>query len=510
MRAQNNKLYEKILKISSPLSVLISALWFIFLPQYYRLGYVLLALSGVMLVLLALLNTEKISLFFRKKNSIRGINAVVTIVLVLLVAGAINYIAYRNEKRVDLTRSSVNTLSDQTIKVLKGLKDKIHFMAFLDPAVEGASFKHAMERYSYYTDQISYEIVDPNKEPVKARNYNITRYGTIIGFLNDSETRIESLTEEDLTNSIIKLTRTGKKKIYFLSGHAERDIDSDDAEAYSALKKIMSGQSYIAEKLDLLSSGNIPKDSSLLIIAGPKKTFFEKEISIIENYMKSGGPVFMLSDPSSPKYTVSPDDNVNRILSNFGIKLRNDIIIDPQSKLFGVTEAMPVVQIYDRSNPITADFKEVTIYPFAQSLDVSKADKKKYEIVELCRTADTSWGETGAKTGKIYFDKKMDNIGPLDVCVLVSDKQDRNFVVFGNSSFVTNQYVSHAANSDIFMNVVSYLVEDQDLISIRPKTDEAGKFIMPGGLLVGLFTVYVVPFSILAGGIVYWHKRRKK
>jgi ABC-type uncharacterized transport system involved in gliding motility auxiliary subunit len=510
MQFKNNGMYKKILQVSLPIAVLLSALWFIFLPQYYRFGYALLTLSVLLLILFSLINKEKICSLLNNKNSVKGVNTIITVVLIILIVGAVNYIASRNEKRIDLTRSGINTLSDQTVKVLKGLRDKVHFVAFLDPSAEGASFNYAMEKYSYYTDQISYEIVDPNKEPIKARNYNITRYGTIIGFLNDNETRIESLTEEDLTNSIIKLTRTGKKKIYFLSGHGERDIDSDDTEAYSALKKIMSGQSYVVEKLELLSSGSIPRDSSLLVIAGPKKAFFGKEIDVIQDYMKNGGPVFILSDPSSPRYTTRPDDNVNRLLNNFGIKLRNDVIVDPQSKLFGVTEAMPVVQTYDQGNPITAGFKEVTIYPFAQSIDVSKADKKKYDVVELCRTTEASWGKTGVKTGKIYFDKAKDNLGPLDICVLVSDKQDRNLVVFGNSSFITNQYVSHAANSDIFMNVVSYLVKDQDLISIRPKTDESGKFIMPGGLMVGLFTVYVVPFSILTGGIIYWYKRRKK
>ncbi|MCX6111962.1 MAG: GldG family protein [Proteobacteria bacterium] len=447
MELKKNK-YEKILKVGIPVLMAVSLLWFVFLPHYYRFGYVLLILTGVVLIFAAIINRNKICLCFKDRKNLKSVNAVTTIILTVIIIGAVNYIAYRNERKMDLTRAKINTLSDQTVKVLKNLKDNVHFTAFLEPATDGASFEYAMEKYKYYTNNISYEVVDPNKDPIKARNNNITNYGTVIASVNNNEARFESLTEEDITNSIIKLTRTGKKKIYFLSGHGERDIDSDNAEDYSFIKKIITGQSYTAEKLNLLTLKTVPQDANLLIIAGPKKIFFEKEISAIQNYIKNNGAVFILSDPSSPKYTITPNQNVNRILAGFGVKLMDDVIIDPQSKLFGVTEAMPVIQSYDS--------------------------------------------------------------GPLDLGILISDKKNNDIVVFGNSSFVANQYVSHAANSDIFMNAVSYLAKDNDLISIRPKTDESGRFSMPGGLLVGLFTVYVVPFSILASGVVYWYKRRRK
>ena len=502
--------YEKILKVVIPLLPVVCLLWFIFFPQYYRFGYALLILTCGAFVFVVYNNRNDIWSSFKDRKNLKTLNALTTVFLAFVIIGAINYIAYRNEQKMDLTRAKVNTLSDQTIKVLKNLKDKVHFIAFLEPATEGASFEYAMDKYKHYTKYISYEVIDPNKDPMMARNKNVTTYGTIIASLDDNEARFESLTEEDLTNAIIKLTRTGKKKIYFLSGHGERDIDSIEPEDYSSIKKIMTGQNYQAEKLNLLTLKAVPQDASVVVIAGPKKVFFEKENTALENYVKNGGSLFILSDPSSPKNTITPNQNVNKFLASYGVKLRDDIIIDPQSKLFGVTEAMPVIQSYDPMNPITAGFREVTIYPFSQSIDVSKVDKGRYTVAELCRTTPESWGATESKTGTIRFNKGKDNSGPLALCVLISDKQDRDVAVFGNASFVSNQYASHAANSDMFMNVVSYLAKDKDLIAIRPKMDEAGRFAMPGGLLVGLFTVYVLPFSILSGGVVYWYKRRKK
>lgn len=506
----NYYMTKKILKIIGLSSFVLFFLWFLFLPQYYRFSYALLTLSILCALVYAIINRAEILLWFKDKKSLMSLNALISVTVVVVIAGAINYIANNSEKKVDLTRSKVNTLSEQTIKVLKNLDKDIHFIAFLDPATEAVSFKYAMEKYSYYTNKISYEIIDPDKDPIKARSYNIIKYGTIIASLKDKEARFESLTEEDITNSIIRLSRNTQKKIYFLTGHGERNIDSEDSSDYSMLKRIMTGQGYTVEKLNLLVNKGVPADANLLLIAGPVKSFFDKEVKEIQKYMSKNGPVFILSDPSMPNTTISANDNVNKIIKVIGLRLRNDVIVDPQSKLFGVTEAMPVVQLYDPNNQITSNFNEVTIYPFSQSIDTSKMNKTKFDIVELCRTGNTSWGETEAKEGKISFNNDKDNRGPLDLCILVTDKKEQELVVFGNSSFVSNQYISHAANSDLFMNTVSYLVKDNDLISIRPKMDDAGKFMMPGGLMVGLFVVYVVPFSILSGGLVYWYKRRKK
>ncbi|MEI6092141.1 MAG: Gldg family protein [bacterium] len=501
---------KKILKTTALTCFILFFLWFLFLPQFYRFAYALLIISALSAITLAVLNRKEIGLWFKDKKSLMSLNALISVIVVLLIASGLNYIANNNDKKLDLTRAKVNTISNQTIKILKSLNKEIHFIAFLDPAIEGVSFKYAIEKYSYYTNKISYEIVDPDKDPIKARNYNIVKYGTIIATLNGNEVRFESLTEEDLTNSIIRLSRNTKKKIYFLSGHGERSIASDDASDYSILKKTMTGQGYTVENLNLLSNSGVPSDTNLLIIAGANKAFFDKEVKVIQEYIDRNGPVFILSDPSMPNTTINANNNVNKIISALGLRLRNDVIVDPQSKLFGVTEAMPVVQLYDKNNPITSNFNEATIYPFAQSVDASKVNKSKFDLIELCKTGNSSWGETEAKEGKISFNKDRDYRGPLDLCVLLSDKKDKDIAVFGNSSFVSNQYISHAANSDLFMNTVSYLVKDNDLISIRPKIDEAGKFMMPGGLMVGMVVVYVIPFSILSGGLVYWYKRRKK
>ncbi|MBN1113908.1 MAG: Gldg family protein, partial [Oligoflexia bacterium] len=347
---------------------------------------------------------------------------------------------------------------------------------------------------------------------VKARSYGVDKYGVIVAVMGGKETTFDKLTESDITNAIIKLSRKEKKMIYFLTGHGERDIESEQPEGYLSAKKALDGQSYDIGTLNLMSAGAVPNDSALLIIAGPKKAFFKKEAELVEKYIKSGGAVYILSDPGDGKSGVTAKNNVAMILDGFGVRLRDDIIVDPISRLFGVGEAMPVVQTYDSAHDITSEFNETTFFPFAQSVDLSGVNRDKYVVTELCKTTPSSWGEMESKSGTISFNKDRDIKGPLVVAAVISAVEESNsmqLVVYGNSGFVSNQFINHAGNLDLFMNTVSFLAQDDDLISIRPRKSAAGTFELPGGNLVPILSVYLLPFLILVTGIIFWFRRRK-
>ncbi len=506
-KMSNRALYIALISLS-----LSCILWYFFFPEFYRVTYTILSLGCFLLLCLVLKNRKQIRSFIKNKFKAKTVNMLTSLVMLLAIIVAFNYIVNKNEYRIDITRNRINTLSEQTIKILKNLKDNIHYIAFIDQASQGAYFRNIMAKYSYYSQKISYEIVDPNKEPLKARAYNVTNYGTVIALKGNEESRADFITEEALSNLIIKLTRAEKKQIYFLSGHMERALYSEDPDSYSMVKDRISSQGYNIDELNISKTGRIPKDTNLLVIAGAKKRFFDTEVNLITDYIKKGGAILVLSDPSLPEEKLGPNDNVNRVLSKFGIIMNNDIIVDPSARMFGLTDAMPVVQDYDSSSVISADFKEPTIYPFAQSIDSSKVDTKMYNIYNFCKTSSSSWGELDSRKGNISFDKGRDSQGPLNICVnLVEEKENGvNIVAFGNSSFVSNKYVSHVANIDIFMNSISFLLNDEDLLAIRPRVDESGKVVLPSSPVFALMSVYIVPIAVLVFGTVYWYRRRRR
>ncbi|MFQ6618296.1 MAG: hypothetical protein ACE5QV_06375, partial [Fidelibacterota bacterium] len=84
-------------------------------------------------------------------------------------------------------------------------------------------------------------------------------------------------------------------------------------------------------------------------------------------------------------------------------------------------------------------------------------------------------------------------------------------VVVGDSDFASNMYFGNQGNGDFFMNIVSWLVEDEDLISIRPKSPEDRRVTMTvkqSRLVLYLSSVFL-PLSIISIGIIIWVKRRR-
>jgi ABC-type uncharacterized transport system involved in gliding motility auxiliary subunit len=457
-----------------------------------------------------------IKAFFTKKGVRKGTNDLLAVVLVFAILAVVNYIFSNHQFKKDFTRAKLNSLSEQSINVTKKLKEDVNFIAFIK-TTDAFAFRKVIDMYSYYNDKIKYEIVDPNKEPIKTRNYNISKYGTIILISGSgNETRIEdmNIAEESITNALIKISRKEKKIIYFTEGHGEKGMDTAQSDGFSEFKKLLEGQSYTVSSLSLVSMDTIPADAKAVVLAGPTKAFFGKEIDLLNTYFERGGSILVLSDPSSPKQPVKPNENVGKLLNPKGIILNDDLIVDPMSRLFGVGEAMSVVQTYDKANKITADFNAMTVYPFAQSLNIEKVDREKYDVSELCKTMPTSWGEVSSKQGEIEYNEGKDHKGPLTVAAIMSSKGENKkgtIAVFGNSVFAANQFINHAGNGDLIMNTISYLVKDEDLISIRPKSDEKGVFTMPSGGInfVAMASVWMLPLLLLSAGVVFWYRRRK-
>ncbi|MDL1972923.1 MAG: GldG family protein, partial [Deltaproteobacteria bacterium] len=137
----------------------------------------------------------------------------------------INLIFSRHRLRFDLTATKRYSLSTQTIKVLKNLKRPVKVIGFFATGAERNKAKELLEEYSYRSSKFKYTFIDPDRHPLEAKRYGITTYNTIVISCGEKEEKVSSTTEEAITNALIRVTRPGKKTIYFLSGHGEHPID---------------------------------------------------------------------------------------------------------------------------------------------------------------------------------------------------------------------------------------------------------------------------------------------
>lgn len=445
------------------------------------------------------------------------INSIVAIVAVLAILTGLNFLSARHHRRVDLTSGGRFSLSDQTRKIVKGLKADVQIYAFFQGT--DAKLDDLLREYAYLSPHFRYEFIDPDKKPALAKTYEVSRYGTIVLAAGDKEEKVLETSEEKITNALIKVSREGKKTVYFIDGHGEKDIDDVNREGYSAVKKALQGENYDVKKWVLAREDSIPSNCSVLVVCAPRVEPFPRELELIDRYLRKGGSALALLEPDRPA-------TLEGLLKPWGVRPGNDLVLDVSGvgRLFGVGPTIPLVSTYEYHD-ITKDFKVMTFYPTTRSVSPRDSLPAGLSVRPLLKTTRSSWGETRIEGADWKFDEKEDLRGPVPLAVAVTreiegdgvggeeapaKKPSARMVVFGDSDFASNVYFTASGNGDLFLNTVNWLAGEEEMIAIRPKEAEDRRVAMTARQTKMVFygTVIALPLLVLGVGIVVRVRRR--
>ncbi len=457
---------------------------------------------------------------FKKKTMTQGLNWLVTVAIVISILGVLNFLSEKHPFKYDTTKNKVHTLSDQTAKLIKGLKTPLK-ATFFGKMGDREQKRALLDNLRDLNPKFEVEYVDPDKEPTRAKQLQIKKYGTLVLNYGTKEQKMDEVTEEKLTNTLIKLLKDKNATLCFITGHGEKSISSNEAEGYQGIKKGLEGQSYDTKEFTLAQEAKIPADCSAIAILGPTKAFFDPEVKAIRDYLAGGGRALIALDVSIKGTETSPE--LVAVLKDWYIGVGNALIIDPLSKMLGVDAAVPIVATFSKENPIAKEFtaQQNCYFPFTRPLDVIAGAPADLKIQWIAKTTPKSWAETDFKelgAGKVQFTKGADKEGPLTTMMAVEGKlkgsttaTKTRLVVFGTSVFASNNYSRFGANVDLFLNSASWVLEDESLISIRSKEEGPGKVELSqqAGKFIFLLTVILIPLSIAIGGIVMWVIRKK-
>jgi ABC-type uncharacterized transport system involved in gliding motility auxiliary subunit len=380
--------------------------------------------------------------------------------------------------------------------------------------------------YKNRNSKISFEFVDPDKQPQLAQQHQVTvygdfqnpmsgenfRYGTTILQMGDKTERIEKqnepLREEDLTNTLTKIVKGEKKTIYFVTGHGEKAIDSTDKTGYSLAKTDLEKESYVTKSVNLASENKVPDDTTVLVIDGPTAEPFANEIEMVDNFLKGGGSVLVMLDPEAA--------SLKDLMNKWSVDVGNNVVVDASGmgRLMGMGAAVPLVASYG-THPITDRMRVMTFFPMARTVSAPATPAEGVTVDKLLNTSDRSWGDTDIKSGEAEFNEGKDMKGPVSLAVAVSKDAGENkktrLVVYGDSDFASNAYYGTAGNGNLFTNTINWLARDENFISIKPKSSEDRRLEMTEaqGRLVSYLIVLMLPIGILITGVSVWMRRRK-
>ena len=412
-----------------------------------------------------------------------GSHSLVTTLLVTAIIGVINFLGARNQLKLDLTRNKVHTLSDQTRKILGGLKSPVKAVYFAK-VPQREQFRPFLENYrSLNPSKFSLEYVDPDKEPIRTKQAGIKKYGTLQLVAGERDTQVDEITEEKITNGLLKVLKDRNPQLCVLTGHGEKSFTSGEPDGFDSMRKELNGQAFDVVELNLVTTAKIPETCTALAIWGPSKAFFPQESALISAYSKAGGSLLVGMDLAFEGMDSAQD--LNPILASLGVRLERALLVDPAIRAMELDSSVLIVNQFSREQPITRELTNGVALPFARPVTKISQGTEAPAPSPLLTTSTKAWAEANLKgllAGKAEFTVGQDTMGALNPAVTVErpgtgQKKSRS-VVFGSSSFANNTFSRMLSNSDLFLNAAAWVLEDDTSISIRPKDQDAGKIEM--------------------------------
>lgn len=446
-----------------------------------------------------------------------GLNSAFLTLVVIGIIGVVNFVAKQYPQKLDTTKNKIHTFSDQSEKVMKGLTSDLTAELYGDFGTR-EKYRPLIENYKKLSNKFKFELVDPNKEPTRARTEGIKKMETLVLKYNGKNMKVEEINEEKVTNAIIKLAQKSKQIVCNITGHGEKSIADVTPEGFAAVKKGLEDQAYEAKEVNLLQEGKIPADCTAIAVLGPEKAFFANEIKVLNEFLTAGGRAVIALGAA----VGHPDESkeLRNLLHDWGVDTKGGLIIDPNARMLNIDASVPIVGEFNTSFAITKDFKQGCVFPFARPMDAVTPAPNGLTLTWLGKTGPGSWNEqdlAAIAKGQVKFDAGVDTKGPLTVATAVTGKKNEKaaretrLAVFGSSMFANNQYSRFGGNIDLMLNAISWALEDESLISIRTKDDEAGNVELSRNQGISIFVIAViaVPLLIAILGIVIWVRRKK-
>lgn len=477
----------------------------------------ILQVSGAVFVLglavYAIIYPDKVRQLLTGRQVRYGSNLAVLSLAFFGILVAINYLAFKNPQSWDLTANQSRTLATETLDVLAALPEKVEATAFFSAYTDMSSAEQLLLDFKSNSDHFDYQFVDPDLNPVAAREAGITGDGKILLTMGDKQEVVPYASEQEVVRGLLRLLNPGERVIYFLTGHGEYELDATSERSASRVLDTLEGKNYSVLPLNLLAENTIPDDALVLIIFGATEPFANNEIVLLDEYLTSGGSLLVVADPSPISGLAGEEDSLSAYLAErWRVILDDNFIIDPS-----VNPPTNAVSYSYATHPITDKMNNLVVYfPFARSLSIT-ADENLVQT-ELVMTIERAWGETDfsaleTDAAPVAFDADVDKPGPLVMAAAVEDvSSGARLVIFGNAAFVSDTDFDAYGNGDLFINTVDWAAEQEKLISLTPRQQVERTFIPPNDLqliVILASSICLLPGMMIVGGFVAWRNRKR-
>lgn len=442
--------------------------------------------------------------------------ATVYVLIVIATVVIANVLANRYNKSYDATSNKRYSLSEQTAKIVKGLKQNAT-ITYFNQSTKFHDGKDLLDEYANLSPKVHVDYVDPDKDPQAAREAGIRDFGTAVVQVGTRKDTAKSLTEEGITGAFIRDLKNNTRTVCFVGGSGEHQLDGSDREGLSRFKDSLTRDDYDSKSINLLQNAEVPEDCTTLVIAGPTRNYEQPEVDAIKKYVENGGRALLMLDPPLKlgHDETADNDALNALLQSWGVTLEKDLVLDlnPVGQLAGVGPEVALVTDYGSQAIVDGMKGMATGFPLSRSLDIKNTDKTS--VQKLFDSSGTSLATSNLSSPSVNVKDPKNKKGPLTLAAAGTyatgkENSEGRFVVVGSSAWLANRFLEFNGNADLALNTINWLSSDEDLISIRPKQDEDRRITLTNAQLswVRAISQFALPFAVVIAGVFVWWKRR--
>jgi ABC-type uncharacterized transport system involved in gliding motility auxiliary subunit len=469
----------------------------------------------------AILSPDSVRRFLTGRQARYGSNSLILTLAFLGIIIAANYIVYNNTDLLgspwDFTEDQSNTLAPETLQILATLPENVSAIAFYSQAINSTAAEELLQKFKENSDgKFDYTFVNPDTDPIRAREAGITGDGKILLQMGDVQEIAASATESELARTMIRLISPDARGVYFLEAHGEGTFNSADERSFSIAKSTLESKNYTVNTLNLLTNNSIPEDAEVIVIAGPQKPLSQAEVDLLKAFVDADGSLVVMQEPTILTDFGNARDPLAEYLSeDWGIILNDDIILDFTS----TQNPFVAISAGYNTHPITQNLSQnYAIYmPNSRSVSTIPLDSQDIVTTPLIFTSDNSYSEVSleeeAETGYQYTEG-IDTPGPIILAVAGENITTKGRVlVTGNSLFAIDANFDVYGNGNFFINSVDWTAEQEDLINLTTRPQTQRIFLPPQGwrfLVLAVVAIVVIPGMVVFFGVSSWISRRRR
>lgn len=456
----------------------------------------------------------------------RGVFNSSFVVIGLAIVVAVNVFANElpeKAKSVDLTSQNLYTLTDESVNLVKNLKQDVTLYVLSSEKSADDTVARTLSNYEDVSSHIKVEYIDPAVSPNFYASYTDTApsdgsiivvcgntskvvsssdlYQYDIDYSTYTQTKSAYDGEGQLTSAISYVTSEDLPKVYTITGHGETALDDTFK---SALEKM----NISVEDLTLLQEEAIPEDAAAVIINGPTSDFSADDATKISTYLASGGKLIVTTAYNKTEDT----PNFDGILSAYDIQVTNGLVMDSDSSHY---YQYPFYLLPDVASATqTSKVSNYVFMPYAQALTNAGVHTDTITWTDLLTTSDNAYVKTDISNITTFEKESGDQSGKFTLAANVTDSESgaditvvASVLAFSNDadSIVSGQ------NLALFKGIASTFASSDSAVSIdaKPYTYTTLSVNQSVAIMSETLLVMVLPVALIVIGIVIWYRRRR-